>query len=133
MPSTPKHLHLYRAFDWDPPAFAHVGLLQDTDRQKLSKRDHRTDLNTLKKDGFIAEAIMNSVALLGWSHPLRSDILSPQELIDNVRTDLMIGFSFDTNQALVQSQVYQGKRSRELCQAPLSSRTSFPKNISTRG
>ncbi|MCJ1281528.1 Glutamate--tRNA ligase mitochondrial [Xylographa opegraphella] len=83
MPSTPKHLELYKAFDWDPPAFAHVALLQDTNKQKLSKRDLNMDLEKLRREGILPEALMNFVALLGWSHSMGSDFFSPQQLIDN--------------------------------------------------
>ncbi|MCJ1479404.1 Glutamate--tRNA ligase mitochondrial [Lambiella insularis] len=83
MPSTPKHLELYRAFGWDPPAFAHVGLLQDANRRKLSKRDRNMDLEAMKADGILPEAMMNFVALLGWSHSLGSDFFTIKELVDN--------------------------------------------------
>ncbi|MCJ1388184.1 Glutamate--tRNA ligase mitochondrial [Xylographa bjoerkii] len=83
MPSTPKHLELYKAFGWEPPAFAHVGLLQDSNKQKLSKRDLNMDLEKMKVDGILPEALMNFVALLGWSHTMGSDFLNLQQLIDN--------------------------------------------------
>jgi glutamyl-tRNA synthetase len=91
MPSTPLHLELYRAFDWEPPAFAHVGLLQGKGGQKLSKRDFELNkelslnLETLKNDGIFPEALLNFVALLGWSHSMSSDFFTKQQLIDNVR------------------------------------------------
>ena len=84
MPSTPKHLELYKAFGWDPPAFAHVGLLQDSNKQKLSKRDLNMDLEKMKSDRILPEALMNFVALLGWSHSMQSDFFSLRQLIDNV-------------------------------------------------
>ena len=86
MPSTPKHLELYRAFGWDPPAFAHVGLLQDINRKKMSKRDLNMDLEKMKTDGIFPEALMNFVALLGWSHSMGSDYFTLQQLINNVCT-----------------------------------------------
>ena len=86
MSSTPKHLQLYKAFGWQPPAFAHVGLLQDSNRQKMSKRNLTMDLETIKREGIFPEALMNFAALLGWSHGMGSDVLPRQELIDNVRT-----------------------------------------------
>ncbi|MCJ1431250.1 Glutamate--tRNA ligase mitochondrial [Xylographa pallens] len=83
MPSTPKHLELYKAFGWEAPAFAHVGLLQDSKKQKLSKRDLNMDLEKMKMDGILPEALMNFVALLGWSHSMGSDFFTLQQLIDN--------------------------------------------------
>ncbi|KAF2670120.1 hypothetical protein BT63DRAFT_432581 [Microthyrium microscopicum] len=65
--STPKHLSLYRAFGWDPPEFAHVGLLRDKDMSKLSKRAQVFNLGNLK-DEVLPGALMNYLALLGWKH-----------------------------------------------------------------
>ncbi|MCJ1231601.1 Glutamate--tRNA ligase mitochondrial, partial [Toensbergia leucococca] len=83
MPSTPKHLMLYNAFGWKPPNFAHVGLLQDISRQKLSKRNMDLDIRSFDRDGIFPEALVNYVALLGWSHTLGSDVLSLPDLIKN--------------------------------------------------
>lgn len=90
MSSTPKHLELYRVFGWQPPAFAHVALLQDSTRQKLSKRDLATSLETMKNDGTLPEALLNFVALLGWSNSSGSDFMTKQELIDNVSTSTSV-------------------------------------------
>ncbi|CAD6589288.1 MAG: Glutamate--tRNA ligase mitochondrial [Alectoria sarmentosa] len=51
MSSTPKHIAMYNAFDWKPPSFAHVGLLQDASRQKFSKRNLALDINSYRKEG----------------------------------------------------------------------------------
>ncbi|KAI9841678.1 MAG: Glutamate--tRNA ligase mitochondrial, partial [Pleopsidium flavum] len=75
---------MYNAFGWQPPAFAHVGLLQDQDRQKLSKRKFDLSIRTFEQElGIFPEALINYVALLGWSHSQRSDFFSLQQLIDN--------------------------------------------------
>jgi glutamyl-tRNA synthetase len=84
MPSTPKHIVLYKAFDWEPPTFAHVGLLLDDSRQKLSKRGLASDIRGFERDGFFAEALINFVALFGWSHRLGDDFINLQELVRNV-------------------------------------------------
>ena len=84
MPSTPKHMVLYKAFDWDPPTFAHVGLLLDDSRQKLSKRGLASDIRGFERDGFFAEALINFVALFGWSHRLGDDFINLQKLVKNV-------------------------------------------------
>jgi len=84
MPSTPKHLALYNAFGWTPPAFAHVGLLVNEDGHKLSKRDIATDISYYRNIGILPEALVNFVALLGWSHDQRSDFMQMQNLVDQV-------------------------------------------------
>ena len=85
MSSTPKHVALYQAFGWSPPRFAHVGLLVDKDRQKLSKRLESMSMKELRDaKGIFPETLTNFVALLGWSHNIRSDVLSMQDLIENV-------------------------------------------------
>ncbi|KAL2048544.1 hypothetical protein N7G274_000456 [Stereocaulon virgatum] len=83
MPSTPKHMVLYKAFDWEPPTFAHVGLLLDDSRQKLSKRGLASDIRGFERDGFFPEALLNFVALFGWSHRLGDDFINLQELVKN--------------------------------------------------
>ncbi len=81
---------MYHAFNWEPPVYAHVGLLQDPTRQKLSKRDHSSDIRGLERDGIFPEALVNYVALFGWSHRLGTDFISLQDLITNVRAALNI-------------------------------------------
>ena len=84
MPSTPKHLVLYKAFRWRAPNYAHVGLLQNNKREKFSKRNHDLNLESFRQDGIFSEALINYVALYGWSHNLRNDFLSLSDLIKNV-------------------------------------------------
>lgn len=83
--STPKHLAMYEAFGWDPPAYAHVGLLVDTAGNKLSKRNQDIDLDSYRRRWYFPEALINYVALLGWSHSIRSDVMDLQQLIERVR------------------------------------------------
>ena len=83
MSSTPKHLAMYDAFGWEPPQFAHVGLLQDLERQKFSKRKADLDIRTFENDGIFPEALVNYVVLHGWSHTLGNDFLTLQDLIRN--------------------------------------------------
>ncbi|MFA4891372.1 MAG: glutamate--tRNA ligase, partial [Candidatus Gracilibacteria bacterium] len=68
LPSTPKHIFLYRAFGWKEPEFAHIPLLLNKDRSKLSKRQGHVAVEEYINDGYTKEAIINFVALLGW-HP----------------------------------------------------------------
>ncbi|KAA8567825.1 hypothetical protein EYC84_008280 [Monilinia fructicola] len=83
-PSTHMHVAMYQAFGWEPPTFAHVGLLLDKDRKKLSKRDGAIDVATYRDAGYFPETVTNFVALLGWSHNRSYDTMSMQELIDMI-------------------------------------------------
>ncbi|KAI1317626.1 hypothetical protein F5Y16DRAFT_145255 [Xylariaceae sp. FL0255] len=65
--STPRHVALYNAFNWKPPIFAHVGLLVDENRQKLSKRSGDLSLDAWKAKGTLPPALLNYVLLLGWA------------------------------------------------------------------
>ena len=84
MSSTPKHLTMYNAFGWKAPEFAHVGLLQDSSRQKFSKRKGDLDIRRFGDQGILPEALLNYVALYGWSHHHKSDFLSLSDLIASV-------------------------------------------------
>lgn len=85
--SLPLHYDLYRAFNWTPPLFAHVSLLTDKDGAKLSKRSQSSftlDIKALREEErILPEALLNHLALLGWSHPGRGDLMSVSELIQN--------------------------------------------------
>ncbi|RDL39509.1 Glutamyl-tRNA synthetase [Venustampulla echinocandica] len=81
MSSTPKHIALYKAFGWQPPAFAHVSLLVDTNKQKLSKRTGSVDIGAWRDMGIFPETLANFVALLGWSHRNDKDIMGMEDLI----------------------------------------------------
>ena len=78
--STPKHLSLYDAFNWKPPAFGHIGLLLNEDGTKMSKRDKTFDLHAFKESGVLPEALVNFLALHGWSHTQRSDYMTLHDL-----------------------------------------------------
>ncbi|MBI5753646.1 glutamate--tRNA ligase [Candidatus Peregrinibacteria bacterium] len=67
LPSTPKHIALYKAFGWQPPEFAHLPLLLNADRSKLSKRQGDVSVEDYIKKGYLKEAIINFVAFLGWN------------------------------------------------------------------
>jgi glutamyl-tRNA synthetase len=84
MSSTPKHLAIYQAFGWEPPAFAHVGLLLDKEGQKLSKRTGSIDITSWRDKGIFPETLTNFVALLGWSHEKKVDLMSMEDLIQIV-------------------------------------------------
>lgn len=65
--STPKHLHLYEAFGWQPPVFVHMPLLRNADKSKISKRKNPTSLEFYQRSGILPEAMLNFLALMGYS------------------------------------------------------------------
>lgn len=66
LPSLPKHIHLYSCFNWKAPKFAHLPLLLNNDRTKLSKRQGDVAVEDYIKKGYLKESIINFIALLGW-------------------------------------------------------------------
>ena len=81
--STPKHILLYRYFGWEPPTYAHTPLLLNDDRSKISKRKSpdKTRLEGFRERGFLPEALLNFLALLGWSHPDGQELFSLDEFV----------------------------------------------------
>lgn len=71
--------------------FAHLGLLQNDQREKLSKRDDVLGFRSFEADGIFPEALVNFVALFGWSHKMPSDVLSMPDLIKNVCYPFEVG------------------------------------------
>ncbi len=78
--NTPKHVLLFRALGVEPPVFAHLPLILNPDRSKMSKRKSQTAVDTYREQGYIAEAIVNHLALLGWSSGDDEDLFSLAEL-----------------------------------------------------
>ena len=81
LPSSPKHVLLYRYFNWPEPIWIHKPTLRNPDKSKLSKRQGHTQANWYKKQGFLPEAILNYLGLLGWCHPQEKEIFSLKEFI----------------------------------------------------
>ncbi len=79
--STPKHILLYKAFGWPLPQFAHVPLLLNPDKSKLSKRQGDVAVEDYIKKGVLPEALINFVALLGWNPGGKVELFSMKELI----------------------------------------------------
>ena len=65
--SMPKHILLYRAFGWEPPEHFHLPLLRNADKSKISKRKNPTSITWYRENGFLPEALVNFLALMGWS------------------------------------------------------------------
>jgi len=81
--STPKYTRLYHAFGWEEPTYVHCPLLTDENHKKLAKRSGHSSFEDLLEQGFVTEAIVNFIALLGWSPADNREIFSLQELIEN--------------------------------------------------
>ena len=80
--STPKYILLYEAFGWDVPVFVHLPLITDEEHHKLSKRSGHSSFEDLLDQGFLPEAIVNFVALLGWSPEGTDEIFTLGQLIE---------------------------------------------------
>lgn len=80
IPSTPNHILLYGAFGWQPPEFCHLPMVMGEDGHKLSKRHGSTHLIEFKNNGYLPEAIVNFVSLLGWSYNDKDEIFSLSDL-----------------------------------------------------
>lgn len=81
LPSTPKHILLYRYFGWELPVFAHLPLLLNPDKSKLSKRQGDVAVEDYRTKGYLPGAIVNFVALLGWNPGDEREIFSMDELV----------------------------------------------------
>jgi glutamyl-tRNA synthetase len=80
--STPKHVLLYRAFGWTPPIFFHLPLILDENRRKLSKRSGDVAVEDLLHKGYLKEAVLNFISLLGWNPKTANEIFSLEELVE---------------------------------------------------
>ena len=80
--SAPKYNRIYEAFGWDIPVYVHCPLITDETHQKLSKRCGHSSYEDLLDQGFVSEAIINYVALLGWSPSDNREIFSLEELVE---------------------------------------------------
>ncbi|TVQ98937.1 MAG: glutamate--tRNA ligase [Spirochaetaceae bacterium] len=80
IPSAPLHLQLYRAFGWEPPVFCHLPMVMGKDGQKLSKRHGSTSLIEFRNQGYLPEALINYVSLLGWAYDDKREFFTVTEL-----------------------------------------------------
>ena len=79
--ATPRQLHIYQAMSWETPGFAHLPLILAPDRSKLSKRHGATSITEYREMGYLPEALINFVALLGWSPGGDREIMSRHEMV----------------------------------------------------
>ncbi|MEA2020523.1 MAG: glutamate--tRNA ligase [Patescibacteria group bacterium] len=87
--SVPKHILLYTAFDWAPPVYAHTPLLRGEGGAKLGKRHGALPIFEYKKMGILPEALLNYLALLGWTHPQEKEFFGLKEMIDKFQLEDM--------------------------------------------
>ncbi|MFO8101980.1 MAG: glutamate--tRNA ligase [Dehalococcoidia bacterium] len=80
--STPRHVLLYESLGWEPPLFAHLPMILGPDKSKLSKRHGATAITEFEEQGYLPRAMLNFMALLGWSLDDKTEIFSPDELIE---------------------------------------------------
>ena len=81
--SSPKYQRLYDAFGWESPKYVHLGLITDENHKKLSKRSGHSSFEDLLEQGFLTEAVMNYIALLGWSPEDNNEFFTLDELVKN--------------------------------------------------
>ena len=81
--SIPRHVQLYAAFGWEMPAFAHMPVILAPDKSKLSKRHGAASVMDYRDMGVIPSALMNYLTLLGWSLDDKTEVFSPDELIES--------------------------------------------------
>ena len=79
--SSPKYNRLYEAFGWEVPVYVHCPLITDENHHKLSKRSGHSSFEDLLEQGFLSEAVVNYVALLGWSPEDNREIFSLEEMV----------------------------------------------------
>jgi glutamyl-tRNA synthetase len=80
--SAPRHVQTYHALGWDQPAWVHIPIIRGPDKGKLSKRHGATSIRQYAEEGFLPEALLNFLALLGWSRDETTTILSRTEITE---------------------------------------------------
>lgn len=81
LPSTPKHIFIYQAFDWEIPKFAHLPLILSPHGGKLSKRDGAVSVLEYREQGYLPGALINFIALLGWNPKTEQEFFTSDELL----------------------------------------------------
>lgn len=80
IPSGPLHILLYEAFGWEPPQYCHLPMVMGKDGQKLSKRHGSTSVKDFRAKGYLPEALMNYVSMVGWSYDGQREFFTKEEL-----------------------------------------------------
>ncbi|ODQ54353.1 hypothetical protein SAICODRAFT_208674 [Saitoella complicata NRRL Y-17804] len=89
LPSTPKHLAIYNVFGWDEPKFAQLPLLTNIEGKKLSKSESDANVGMYIKEGYLPEALLSFVALMGWGAPMtiKNQAFTLEEMANAFRLD----------------------------------------------
>lgn len=87
LPSSPKHILIYDAFGWSLPAFAHLPVIRNKDKSKMSKRKNDVSILSHRDRGYLPEAIINFIALLGWSHPDKKEVFPFSDFLKHFSLD----------------------------------------------
>ncbi len=85
--NTPKQILLFEALGWEFPEFAHLPLILNEDKSKLSKRKNKVSIDDYLAEGYLPEALLNFLALLGWNTPDEQEIFSLEELVEKFSLD----------------------------------------------
>ncbi|MDD5454751.1 MAG: glutamate--tRNA ligase [Candidatus Ratteibacteria bacterium] len=88
--NTPRQIAIYEALGFNPPQFAHIPLILGPDKSRLSKRHGAVGVLEYKKEGYLPEALMNFISLLGWSPGNNKEIMSQEELIRSFSLERII-------------------------------------------
>ena len=108
LPSTPRHWQLYRALGWAAPEFAHLPMITGADRAKLSKRHGATAIGEYRDQGYLPEAMLNFMALLGWSLDGSTEVASRDTIVEHFTLDRITKSAaiFDQDKLLWMNGVY---------------------------
>jgi glutamyl-tRNA synthetase len=88
IPTAPLHVQMYQAFGWEPPIYAHMpSVLRPDGKGKLSKRDGAVGVLEYKEKGYLPEAVVNYLALLGWAYDDKTEIFSIEDLIEKFNVE----------------------------------------------
>ncbi|MCH8815393.1 MAG: glutamate--tRNA ligase [Chloroflexi bacterium] len=98
--SAPRHQLVYEAFGWDPPVFAHLSRILGPDKAKLSKRHGAHSVLHYREQGYLPDALINFLGLLGWSLDDRTEIISREEFVSH----------FDLSRALTNPAVFNAEK-----------------------
>ncbi|MFA5925351.1 MAG: glutamate--tRNA ligase [Parcubacteria group bacterium] len=122
LPSAPKHILMFKAFGWDPPKYAHLcTILNKTSKKKLSKRDGDVSVEDFRKKGYLPEAVINFIALLGWNPKTEQEMFTLEQLAEQFDEKKLnrAGAIFDTEKLDWMNGIYIRKKSvdelMELC------------------
>jgi nondiscriminating glutamyl-tRNA synthetase len=120
LPSTPKHILLFQAFGWEAPEYGHLCvILNKKTKKKLSKRDGDVGVEDFIKKGYLPEAVVNFIALLGWNPKTEQEIFSLEELSEEFDVEKLnrAGAIFDTEKLDWMNGIYIRKKNiKELAQ-----------------